>query len=111
MDYQYIFYGIFGAIVFPLMYYLSLKQNSKLCAIIPAFPLLGITGLILTNVNANNNNKRVLTKYYLKNIIIFISLALSIYIIIYLVYEIINNIVTSIIIGLLIGFIIICYIL
>lgn len=110
MDYQYILYGIFGAIVFPLMYYLSLKQNSKLCAIIPAFPLLGITGLILTNVNANNN-KRVLTKDYLKNIIIFISLALSIYIIIYLVYEIINNIVTSIIIGLLIGFIIICYIL
>ena len=110
MDYQYIFYTIFGAIGLPLIYHLSLKQNSTLCALIPALPLLGITGLILTNINANKN-KHILTTNYLKNIIIFITLVLIIYIIIYLVYEIINNIVTSIIIGLIIGTIIICYIL
>ena len=45
MNYQYIIYGIFGAILFPLLYDLSLKKNTKLCALIPALPLLGITGL------------------------------------------------------------------
>jgi len=112
MDYQYIFYGIIGAIGLPLMYHLSLKQNSKLCALIPALPLLGITGLILTNMNTNGNkNKHFLTKDYLKNIITFITLALTIYIIIYLLYEVTNNVITSITISLIIGSILFFYIL
>ena len=110
MNYQYIIYGIFGAILFPVLYHLSLKQNTKLCALIPALPVLGITGLILTNINSNKN-KHFLTTNYLKNIIIFITLALTIYILIYLFYEITNNIVTSIVISLIIGSILFCYIL
>ena len=110
MDYQYIFYGIVGAIGLPLIYHLSLKQNSTLCALIPALPLLGITGLVLTNINGDKN-KHFLTKNYLKNIITFISLALSIYIAIYIIYELTNNIIMSITISLIIGSITFCYIL
>lgn len=102
MNYQYIFYGIFGGIGLPILYHLSLKQNSKACALIPALPLLGITGLILTNINGKKK-KHFLTVNYLKNIITFILLALAIYIIIYVLYEITNNIITSIIISLIIG--------
>jgi len=102
MNYQYIIYGIFGAILFPLIYHLSLKQNTKLCALLPALPVLGITGLILTNIN-ENKKKNILTKNYLENIIIFILLSLIIYIIIYVFYGITNNIVISILISLTVG--------
>ena len=44
---------ILGAVLFTSIYYFSQKKEYKLCALIPALPIVGLYGLIIIN-NINN---------------------------------------------------------
>ena len=63
--YIYLIYSIIGAILFPLLYYLSKQKNNLICALIPVIPFMGLLGLILINKFDGGINE------YLSNIIIF----------------------------------------
>ena len=41
----YAFYGILGIILLTTLYYFSLQKKYKICALIPAIPIIGLTGL------------------------------------------------------------------
>lgn len=90
----YLFQGIFGAILFMLMYHFSLIKNSSLCALIPAIPIIGLYGLYMTY---QNNNLEI--NNYLKKIITLVFFAVIFYIIIYLVHKYTNNLLLSVILA------------
>ena len=99
----YIYYALIGAILFPLLYYLSLQKKYKFCALIPTIPVLGLFGLFMISINNKSN-----IKDYIKNHIIFIITTIIFYLVVLSFYNIFS-IYISLFIGLLVWLIINCY--
>ena len=99
--YIYLFYCLAGAILFPLLYYLSKQKNNLICALIPMIPFMGLLGLILINKFNGGINE------YLSNIIIFTLLYVLLFITIYICFLTNNNLAFSIIIGLSLWFLLV----
>ena len=100
---EYIVYSIIGAIIFPLIYYFSLNKKYKICALIPAIPLVGLTGLFFIIQNKGNING------YILNHCKFLSITISMYVILIITYHFIKNILFSIFIALMIWLSIVYY--
>lgn len=94
--FDYVVHFLIGGFLFLFIHYYSKNNKTKLAALIPAIPILGIYGLIL---NIQNKNK---TNIYLKSIIKFILLALLFYTSIFFIYKFINRIFISAITSLII---------
>tara|TARA_B100000614_G_scaffold176786_1_gene157849 strand:- start:754 stop:1068 length:315 start_codon:yes stop_codon:yes gene_type:complete len=94
--FDYVVHFLIGGFLFLFIYYYSKNNKTKLAALIPAIPILGIYGLIL---NIQNKNK---INIYLKSIIKFILLALLFYTSIFFIYKFINRIFISVITSLII---------
>ena len=95
-DIKYVIYSIIGAIVLPLQYYFSKNKQYKLCALIPAMPILGLIGLFMLIFYNGNINK------YIKNHIVFLICTISFYISLIFIYYLTNNIVVSLVLAILI---------
>ncbi len=100
---QYIIYSIIGAIIFPLMHYFSLNKKYKICALLPAIPLVGLTGLFFIIKNKGNINNYVLNHSR------FLFTTLIMYIILTIVYYFTKKIYLSIFISFIIWFFLIIY--
>lgn len=100
----YIFYSIFGALLFVLLYHFSLYENTIFCALIPALPILGLFGLFLIY------EKKKDIKHYLRSLIIFFVLYVILFSIMYGIYDYTNNIVSSVLISLFIWLILTIYV-
>ena len=104
MNYTYyILYSIVGAIILPLIYHLSLYNKYKLCALIPALPIIGLFGLFSIINNSGN------IKGFIYNHIKFLACTISLYLVILLIYFFSKKIILSIILALLFWLSIICY--
>ena len=99
--YIYLIYSIIGAILFPLLYYLSKQKNNLLCALIPMMPFMGLLGLILINYFDGGTND------YLLNIITFTILYILLFTSIYIILINSNNLLFSIVLSLLIWFVLV----
>ena len=100
---EYIVYSIIGAIIFPLIYYFSLNKKYKICSLIPAIPLVGLTGLFFIIQNKGNING------YILNHCKFLLFLLIMYVILITTYHFTKNILFSIFIALMIWLAIVCY--
>jgi len=87
----YAFYAILGAILLTTMYYFSLQNKYKICALIPALPVVGIVGLLFIFKNKGNS------KEYIINHIKFLLLTVLLYVLILFTFYLTNNIVLSLI--------------
>lgn len=97
-NFDYFVHFLIGGFLFLFIHYFSKKNNTKLAALIPTIPILGIYGIILNSQNKNKIN------IYLKSIIKFVLLALLFYILIFCIYKFINIISISAIISFFIWF-------
>ena len=78
----YILNFIIGGILLCLIHYFSQKKESKLCALIPALPVLGLIGLFYISKTGKSE-----VVNYLRNIIIFFILYVFLFCGIYLSYS------------------------
>tara|TARA_B110001450_G_scaffold74540_2_gene71033 strand:+ start:8416 stop:8760 length:345 start_codon:yes stop_codon:yes gene_type:complete len=92
----YTFYGILGTILLTTLYYFSLQNKYKICALIPAIPVIGLTGLFFV---LNNNGSY---KNYITNHIKFLLTTVFFYILMLIINFFIKNLFISIISALLI---------
>lgn len=92
----YLIYFIIGGLLITTTYYFSKIKNNKFCALIPALPIVGLFGLLVTKINNNSCLE------YLLYIIKFIIITLILYLIIYLLLIKTNNFRLSIFLGILI---------
>lgn len=72
----YLFHAFVGAILFTLIYHISLLKDYKVSAFIPTIPILGLFGLIL--VILNNDNHTIYVKNHIKFLFITAILYISI---------------------------------
>lgn len=95
--YYYILYSLIGGTILPLQYYLSLQNNSKICAFLPTIPILGLSGLffIIFNNGFSQGNK------YITNHLKFLSVTISMYIIILIINYITENLLLAVSIGII----------
>lgn len=99
----YLFYAFIGAILFTLIYHVSLLKDYKISAFVPTIPILGLFGLIL--VILNNDNHTI----YVKNHIKFLLITAILYITILIFNFYLNfSLYLSILIALIIWFTIHC---
>lgn len=93
--YVYLFYIIVGLIAIMLIYYFSINNKYKLCALIPTIPVIGLFGLLLAFNNKEN------TKHYIKFHIKFLITTLIFYsIILFLItynFPLLNSVLIAII--------------
>ncbi len=82
--YEKILKFIIGGILILCLDYLAKIKNNRLCAIIPALPILWIIGLYFTYTSNGNS------KYYVWNIMIYLFLTIIFYLLIYLFIDKIN---------------------
>ena len=100
----YLFYTSIGAILFTLIYHISLLKDYKLSAFVPTIPVLGLFGLILVIINKDNHI------IYLKNHINFLVITTILYLCIlffnyYLHYSLYISLFIAVILWLLIHYI------
>jgi uncharacterized membrane protein (GlpM family) len=69
----YLIYAFVGAILFTLIYHVSLIKNYKISAFIPTIPILGLFGLFLSIINKCNHI------LYIKNHIKFLLITTILY--------------------------------
>ena len=68
---EYLFYFILGGILFCLLNFFSKVQNTLICGIIPALPILFLAGFIFIKNKKSNNIIRY-TQISIKTILIYI---------------------------------------
>ena len=100
----YLFHTFIGAILFTLIYHISLLKDYKISAFVPTIPILGLFGLILIILNKDNHI------IYVKNHIKFLLITAFLYTTIlffnyYLNYSLYLSILLAIIIWLIIHYI------
>lgn len=100
----YLCYSLTGAILLPVLYYFSIHGKTKICALLPALPILGLVGLLLTQIF---NNKHI--NNYIFNHMISLLITASLYLFMYILYTYTKNIVLSFIVSFLLWLIIINY--
>ncbi len=71
--YIYILVALIGAILLTTSYHFSLQNKYKICALIPALPIIGLTGLFFITLNKGN------TKGYIFNHIRFLLITSCLY--------------------------------
>lgn len=98
----YLCYSLVGAILLPLLYYFSIHGKTKLCALLPTIPILGLVGLLLTHI-FNNKAVNIYILYSITSLLITISL----YLFMYILYYFTKNIGLSFLISFLLWLIII----
>lgn len=98
---SYILYSLVGAILFPLTYHFSLNNKYKICSLIPAIPIIGLTGLFFIINNKGNING------YITNHMQFLFFTFTMYIFLLIIYYFTKKIYLSIVLALLIWFCII----
>ena len=87
---MYLFHFVLGGILHSLIHYFSKTKQSKLCALIPALPILGIIGL----AHIASETKKEINNYLLSTVLFFI-IYVFFFALIYLLYSKTNNIVYS----------------
>ena len=97
----YAFYGILGIILLTTLYYFSLQKKYKICALIPAIPIIGLSGLFFV---VNNNG---IYKNYVTNHIKFLLITIFFYILMLIINLLIKNLIISIISALIIWLLIV----
>ena len=104
MDKRYLFQFILGGTLFVLIYHFSKKNNTVISSIIPALPIVFLTGFFyLTYFNADVNN-------YIKNCIYTFGSDVIFFIIFYiLANNILKNILFSFIISITLYFILLYF--
>ena len=97
----YLIYSIIGAILFPILYYFSTKNNPIISSLIPAIPFIGILGiLLLYDIKGD-------VKTYLLNINIFAIFYIILFLSIYIFYIQNQNLLYSLIYGIIIWLILV----
>ncbi len=102
---MYLLYASIGAVVVALIYHLSLQKKSKMCALIPAMPILGYCGLYFIVINDGNIND------YLFNLIKYVIISIVLFSLILFFNKVLKNIILSTIISTIIWGIIIYFLL
>ena len=97
-DYEFLIHFCIGGILATICFYCSKNNKTKLLAILPAMPTLGIYALLLTIKDNNDYNM------YLITISKSILLAFVFYILILLIDKVIKKILVSLLISLIIWF-------
>jgi len=87
----YTFYGILGTILLTTLYYFSLQNKYKICALIPALPVVGIIGLLFIFINEGNSKDYII--YHIK----FLLFTVLLYVLILFTFYLTNNIILSLI--------------
>ena len=101
--YIYLFHAFIGAILFTLIYHISLLKDYKISAFVPTIPILGLFGLILVIINNDNHI------IYVKNHIKFLLITASLYItILFFNYYLNYSLYLSILLGVIMWSIIHC---
>ena len=95
-SFVYAFYAILGAILLTTSYYFSLQNKYKICALIPALPIVGIVGLLFIYVNEGNSKEYII--YHIK----FLLFTVLLYVLMLIINFFIKNLFLSIIYALLI---------
>ena len=100
---DYLIHFCIGGLLFIIIKYCSNNHLTKITALIPTIPILGIYGLFMCIKNKENLNT------YLLNISNYILIALGFYILILIINKFIKKIFISLIISLIIWFIVVYY--
>ena len=79
---KYLFYFLLGGILFCLLKYFSETKNTLICSIIPAIPILFLTGLFF--LDKHNANIKEYTLLSIKTITIYV---LFLFVFLYLLYK------------------------
>ena len=91
--YVYICIGLIGAILLMSSYHFSLQNKYKICSLIPALPIIGLTGLFFIYINKGN------IRGYVFNHIRFLLITCSLYIVtllfLYFKYDLITSLILS----------------
>ena len=98
---MYIFVSLIGAILLTISYHFSLQNKYKLCALIPALPIIGLTGFFFIILNKGN------IKGYIINHIIFLLITCSLYFFILVFLYFNYGFITSFIISFILWFILV----
>ena len=69
----YILVALIGATLLTISYHFSLQNKYKICALIPALPIIGLTGLFFLTLNKGNSEG------YILNHIRFLLITTSLY--------------------------------
>ena len=99
---DYFIYSIVGALILPLLYYYSKHGKYKICALIPAAPIIGLLGLFLIIFHKGDVNG------YIINHLKFLIFTVSLYLCLLTLYYFTKNIFISIILAVIFWFVIIC---
>jgi len=78
---MYLFHFILGGLLHCLLHYFATTKQSKICALIPALPILGVVGLIHLS---NESSKEI--NIYLKSTMIFFTIYVLLFSLIYFLY-------------------------
>lgn len=100
---DYFIYSIVGALILPLLYYYSKHGKYKICALIPALPIVGLLGLCFIIFHKGDINGYIInhTKFLLFTIFFYLCLLI--------LYYFTKKIFLSILLALIIWIIIICF--
>tara|TARA_Y100001980_G_C14249712_1_gene95235 strand:+ start:20 stop:361 length:342 start_codon:yes stop_codon:yes gene_type:complete len=98
----YICVALVGAILLTTSYHLSLQNKYKLCALIPALPVIGLSGLFFITLNKGNY------KGYIFNHIRFLLITGSFYFLILFFLYFNNNLIVSLFFSFILWIILIC---
>ena len=82
---EYLFYFILGGILFCLLNFFSKVQNTLICGIISALPILFLAGFIFIKNKKSNNIMRY-TQISIKTILIYILFLIILFLIILLLF-------------------------
>jgi uncharacterized membrane protein (GlpM family) len=97
----YICVALIGAIILTIIYHFSLENKYKICALIPALPIIGLIGLYFIILNKGN------IKGYIINHIKFLLITTSLYIFTLIFLYLKYNLLLSLIISFMLWFILV----
>ena len=100
--YIYILVALVGAILLTTSYHFSLQNKYKLCALIPALPIIGLFGLFFITLNKGNSNG------YIINHIKFLLTTTSLYFFTLLFLYFNYDLILSLFFSFILWFILVC---
>jgi hypothetical protein len=89
----YILFALIGAILLTSSYHFSLQNKYKICALIPALPIIGLTGLFFITLNKGNTSEYILN--HIRFLLITTSLYFFILIFLYFKYDLLLSLIFS----------------
>lgn len=89
----YILVSLIGATLLTISYHFSLQNKYKICALIPALPIIGLTGLFFLTLNKGNFEGYILN--HIRFLLITTSLYFFTLIFLYLKYDLLLSLIIS----------------